>query len=377
MRSYKMFIAGVGIAFLLQASPAVANEDDVPFAELIPVYDCNTKLTTWRLQNTTDIPFKIIKDSDNKWHHRSVGKFKTVIRKERLPIGYSKLRTLTLKWKNGVVNTTSWGWFVPSKEYCNSLQTEISSKKASTKLKMYGCKAIVHRATSTVWDEEVPPAIANASRYRFGAEVDVHPTKDGHMVLIHDNSMNRISGGKSQLIPEESTLAQLKAVTLVRGGHIITLEEGLQAAKLSKGKLMIEMKRVSFHLNQWNKFGFKAINNAIINAGMQKKAYVGAADGGAIFHSKYPSIKTFWRTDNGDSKSRFTKKAIINQGYDLVALNKGNMTKKMVKRLKSIDVKPATRTIKKQSVFLKGRNAGIHIFQTNSPDTLRSWCKTS
>ena len=73
-------------------------------------------------------------------------------------------------------------------------------------------------------------------------EIDLKKTKDGHLVLLHDKTIDRTLTGKGR--PEDYTLAELKAMRLRNGaGHktahrIPTLRE---AMLLCKGKILVNI----------------------------------------------------------------------------------------------------------------------------------------
>ena len=74
-------------------------------------------------------------------------------------------------------------------------------------------KVIAHRGLSGIEFENTNASfIAAANRSYFGIEADVHVTKDGKFVVIHDDSTGRVSDSK--LIIEESTYEELKMVRL-------------------------------------------------------------------------------------------------------------------------------------------------------------------
>jgi glycerophosphoryl diester phosphodiesterase len=101
---------------------------------------------------------------------------------------------------------------------------------------------IVHRAASAAYDEESVAGIRLGARWGWGSELDARVTADGNVVMVHDRRLSRISGHTSDLKPEESTLAELRAVTLAKGGHVITVRQAIHAAKVSHSQLMIEVK---------------------------------------------------------------------------------------------------------------------------------------
>lgn len=73
-------------------------------------------------------------------------------------------------------------------------------------------------------------------------EIDLKKTKDGHLVVMHDRTINRTTTGKGK--PEDYTLAELKAMYLKNGAacktrhRIPTLEEVML---LCKGKIMVNI----------------------------------------------------------------------------------------------------------------------------------------
>ena len=77
-------------------------------------------------------------------------------------------------------------------------------------------------------------------------EVDVQRTRDGHLVLMHDDRVDRMTNGRGAIA--NMTMAQVRALRLRAGDggaaapltneHVPTLEEGLSAAK---GKFVVNL----------------------------------------------------------------------------------------------------------------------------------------
>lgn len=100
-------------------------------------------------------------------------------------------------------------------------------------------KVIAHRG---YWDTEGSAQNSIASLKKagelrlYGAEFDVHVTKDGIAVLNHDETINGID-------IQHSNYADIKDQKLSNGETIPTLEQYLDAAKSTKGlKLILEIK---------------------------------------------------------------------------------------------------------------------------------------
>jgi len=71
-------------------------------------------------------------------------------------------------------------------------------------------------------------------------EIDIHETSDGHLIIMHDATLNRTTNGKG--LVQDKTLAEIKSLYLrsplgiVRRQRVPTFDEVL---KLCKGKILI------------------------------------------------------------------------------------------------------------------------------------------
>lgn len=112
-------------------------------------------------------------------------------------------------------------------------------------------KIIAHRGFSGIAPENTMEAFKKA--IETGAdyfELDVHQTKDGELVVIHDNSIDRTSSDSSKGKIEEMTLEELKKVRVgysqqfgqqYQQAGLPTLKEALTLAK-GKIKVCVEIK---------------------------------------------------------------------------------------------------------------------------------------
>lgn len=70
-------------------------------------------------------------------------------------------------------------------------------------------KIFAHRGSSGTHPENTVPAFQEAAKLPVeGVELDVHLSKDGELVVIHDEKVNRTTNGKGYV--KDLTLAQLK-----------------------------------------------------------------------------------------------------------------------------------------------------------------------
>jgi glycerophosphoryl diester phosphodiesterase len=96
---------------------------------------------------------------------------------------------------------------------------------------------IAHRGQSSTHLENSVEAIKAAVLTGFEyIEIDVHRTKDGHIIAIHDESIDRTTNSKGAV--KELTLAQVKTAD----PSIPTLHEVYELMAGSQSKLIIEIK---------------------------------------------------------------------------------------------------------------------------------------
>ena len=78
-----------------------------------------------------------------------------------------------------------------------------------------GVKIIAHRGLSGIERENTCPAfVAAGNRSYYGIETDIHKTKDGEFVIIHDENTERVSLGNSNINVEENIYAAVENIVL-------------------------------------------------------------------------------------------------------------------------------------------------------------------
>lgn len=101
-------------------------------------------------------------------------------------------------------------------------------------------KIIGHRGAAGIALENTAESIKAALKLPIdGIEIDVRRTKDGHLVVIHDEDTSRI--GEEARFVAETNLKDLKKVRLNNGEHLLTLEEALALVK-DKVPLILDLK---------------------------------------------------------------------------------------------------------------------------------------
>ncbi len=91
-------------------------------------------------------------------------------------------------------------------------------------------KLIAHRGLSSLYPENTIPAFEGAKEYGFdGYEFDVHTTKDGKWVVIHDDDVDHMTDGTGEV--DSFTLEEILALNIDNGNHIE--EQGMTSLKLT------------------------------------------------------------------------------------------------------------------------------------------------
>lgn len=91
-------------------------------------------------------------------------------------------------------------------------------------------KFIAHRGLSSLYPENTLPAFEGAKEYGFdGYEFDIHTTKDGKWVVIHDDDVDYMTDGTGDV--DSFTLEEILALNIDNGNHIE--DQGMKSLKLT------------------------------------------------------------------------------------------------------------------------------------------------
>jgi glycerophosphoryl diester phosphodiesterase len=91
-------------------------------------------------------------------------------------------------------------------------------------------RLIAHRGLSSLYPENTLPAFEGAKEYGFdGFEFDVHTTKDGEWVVIHDDEVDHMTDGTGRV--DSFTLEEILRLNIDNGNHIE--EQGMKSVRLT------------------------------------------------------------------------------------------------------------------------------------------------
>ena len=121
------------------------------------------------------------------------------------------------------------------------------------KINSNGVQMIAHRGLSGIERENTCSAfVAACNRSYFGVETDVHVTKDGKFVIIHDDTTTRVTLEKYNYVVEETAYSDLEKILLPdldgtthrKDIRIPLLKEYIKICKKYDKICVVEMKKL-------------------------------------------------------------------------------------------------------------------------------------
>ena len=146
-----------------------------------------------------------------------------------------------------------------------------------------GIIVLAHRGGGGLWPENTMMAFAGAANLGVdGLELDIHQTKDGRLIIIHDPTVDRISDGSGAV--KNMTLAEVQSVD---AGYWWTADSGETFPYRGKGVVIPTLEAVFINFpHLWINIDIKQHEPAIVEPfvemvykfGMTNKIMVGSFD---------------------------------------------------------------------------------------------------
>lgn len=221
---------------------------------------------------------------------------------------------------------------------------------------------VAHRGASGYAPENTLAAIKVAIEMKADmAEFDVYRSKDGVIVVMHDDTVNRTTNGKGKI--EEMTLKELKTLDAgskydkkFAGEKIPTLEEVI---KETQGKILLNIEIKGSGCE-------KGIVELVKKYGMQDKVQVSS------FHHEYlQTIKKLNPDIHTGALVNFAPdlKIIVSEiGADALNIMWLGFNETLLKQTKEIGLQMFVWTVNDETGMRKMINAGVDGIITNYPD---------
>ena len=243
---------------------------------------------------------------------------------------------------------------------------------------------VAHRGGAALAPENTLAAFENALKMGVDqVECDVHLSKDGELIVMHDPNVSRTTDGNGQI--GEMTLAEIKklnAAAKFSGGTFAaqpppTLGELLDLIKDKVG-IQIEIKLAAGNAR------YPGIEKKVVDAlnakGMAGKAVVISLDFPTLKDIKAIGsriktgalVNTQWMTARmTKSPEEIVDEVIQSTGADYIMPTSGSVTEALVKATHAKGLKLGTWTVDTQAEMKRLAGWGVDGITSNKPDELR------
>ncbi len=233
-----------------------------------------------------------------------------------------------------------------------------------------GCSrtyAIGHRGAPEIAPENTIASLeAAVDRGADWVETDVQFTKDGHPVLMHDDTVDRTTDGTGRV--DQLTAEEISRLTVTGGGSVPTLEQALSSLKPRSARLLLEIKGPQTSA---------AVDHAlrlVSEAGMTDRTLLQSFDEDVVRDaaaSPYGTKVALLRSQL-DANPVATARA-FSLGTYAVKLNGLAARPAVVDQLRAADVDVFVWTINSTSEWKTAASWGVDGVITDRPDGFREW----
>jgi glycerophosphoryl diester phosphodiesterase len=232
-----------------------------------------------------------------------------------------------------------------------------------------GIKYAAHRGDNAEWPENSLLSFKHVTRH-WGIESDISVTKDGYWVIMHDDTVDRMTNGTGAV--KDLTLAQIQALRIDSGNNVAncnasdlvipTVEQYLTICKAHNKCPFLEIKNANYTSQNYD-----SLASIIERYGMAKMMILISFDFDSLkeMKSRIPAINVMWiandyTNDNADKAASLG----INSGIDIG--NYSTLTKDNVSYAHSKGLKFGIWTPSDDSSRDTWESLGIDYVTTNS-----------
>lgn len=241
---------------------------------------------------------------------------------------------------------------------------------------------IAHRGASGTAPENTMSSFEQA--VKLGAdmiELDVHASRDGRLIVIHDSVTIRTAAGNPQGAVADLTLEQLKTLDVgvwkgreFAGERIPTLGEALAAFK-GRTMVLIELKARGIE---------EEVARIIRETGMEDGVMLQSFDAESMrtIRGLLPGVRTgvlyrdIWIV-NPASRGRQIAQRTLSVGASFAGMNFGAISPALVMALKDEGIDVFAWTADEDWIFARLIDAGVDGIITNRPERLRKFLSRS
>lgn len=236
---------------------------------------------------------------------------------------------------------------------------------------------IAHRGASAYYPENTMISFEGAiARGADMVELDVQLSRDGEVVVFHDEKLSRCTNGKGKI--SDYKLVELKKLDAgswfgreYKGAKIPTLDEALNLCR-DKIAVNIEIKTEAVDKNIRNGIEEKCLKVVGQNS-MREHIVFSSYDPRALKHLKEidSSVATAVLFEKGYYGSKFPSEIIELLGADAFNCSKNELSKKWLMNLKLNNIPVNIYTVNDKKNMRRFLELGVSGIFTNKPDILK------
>lgn len=231
-----------------------------------------------------------------------------------------------------------------------------------------------HRGNSSEFAENTLPAIRSAMELGVDwVEIDVHRTRDGKLVVIHDGTTNRV--GDKSLVVAEATCEELRKVDVAtefrrrQGKSLDTCPP--QHVPLLEEIIEIIQQQQRTRLSIQPKVDCVAEVAAFVRR-LGAERWVGFNDGNLDYMTEarrlLPKSPIFW--DRGESDIAADIRTAKEHGFTSLVLHHNAVTRDKVEQIKKAELEPGAWTVNDRDLMTRLLDLGIQRLYTDDPRRL-------
>ncbi|MFD7668390.1 glycerophosphodiester phosphodiesterase family protein, partial [Streptomyces sp. NPDC059788] len=197
-------------------------------------------------------------------------------------------------------------------------------------------------------------------------ETDVQFTKDGRPVIMHDDTVDRMTDGKGRV--DQLTAAEVAELTVKGGGRVPTLEQVLASPKVKSVRLLLEFKGPQPPADLDRALA------AVAEAGMAERTMVQSFDEGIVRHAAASphKFKVALLRSKLDADPVATARAFNLSAY-AVGFKGLSARPAVVNQLRAAGVETFVWTVDREIDWKSAMSWGIDGMITNRPDGFLQW----
>lgn len=226
-------------------------------------------------------------------------------------------------------------------------------------------KVFAHRGSSLNYPENTMLAFKKAEKTGcYGIELDLHMSKDGYLVVIHDETVNRTTNGRGYV--KDLTKKELKKLSIKRkwfkNEKIPILDEVLEWASKTDLIINIELKN--------DKIYYEGQEEAVV----QKVAEYGLENRVIYSTFNHVSVKKLKQVTASEVAALYSKKGtnplllVRSTGADAIHANHRVMTESLMKDCQQHGIPVRLYTLNKPSIISKWIRADLAGIITDDPE---------